>query len=167
MVFINYVVVYKNRVTVYINRVAVYTNNRLVDPYRKDKYFFLSCQTFLRFSLPACNFFVSLPTFLDIKHFLMNQNECVNLLQSSSDVLRKEYGIISLRLFGSMARGEQTDSSDVDIFVDTQTPNPFVLMNAKDYLTKIMKRPVDIIRNHKNLNPRLRRRIERDGILVF
>ena len=97
----------------------------------------------------------------------MNQNECVNLLQSSSDVLRKEYGIISLRLFGSMARGEQTDSSDVDIFVDTQTPNPFVLMNAKDYLTKIMKRPVDIIRNHKNLNPRLRRRIERDGILVF
>ena len=82
-------------------------------------------------------------------------------------MLKKEYGITSLRLFGSIARGEQRESSDVDVFVDTQSPNPFILMEAKDYLTKVMKRPVDIIRNHKNLNPRLMRRIERDGITVF
>ena len=82
-------------------------------------------------------------------------------------MLEKEYGITSLRLFGSIARGEQRESSDVDVFVDTQSPNPFILMEAKDYLTKVMKRPVDIIRNHKNLNPRLMRRIERDGITVF
>ena len=82
-------------------------------------------------------------------------------------MLKKEYGIISLRLFGSMARDEQKETSDVDVFVDTQSPNPFILMEAKDYLTGVLKRPVDIVRNHKNLNPRLRRRIERDGITVF
>ena len=82
-------------------------------------------------------------------------------------MLKKEYGITTLRLFGSMARGEQNETSDVDVFVDTQTPNPFILMEAKDYLSEVLKRPVDIVRNHKNLNPRLRRRIERDGITVF
>lgn len=97
----------------------------------------------------------------------MNQNECISKLQSVSNVLNTEYGITSLRLFGSVARGEQKESSDVDVFVDTKTPNPFILMEAKEYLSKIVNRPVDIIRNHKNLNPRLRRRIERDGILVF
>ena len=97
----------------------------------------------------------------------MTRNECVNLLRQCSATLQQEYGIISLCLFGSMARDEQTDNSDVDVFVDTQTPNPFTLMNAKDYLEHTMQRPVDIIRNHKNLNPRLRKRIERDRVLVF
>ncbi len=97
----------------------------------------------------------------------MDTNECISQLLLSSETLKKQFGITSLRLFGSMARGEQRESSDVDVFVDTQSPNPFILMEAKDYLTKVMKRPVDIIRNHKNLNPRLRKRIERDGIVIF
>jgi predicted nucleotidyltransferase len=70
-------------------------------------------------------------------------------------------------LFGSTARDDQRDSSDVDIFVETLTPNPFLLMEAKEYLEKSTGRSVDIIRNHRNLNPRLKKRIERDGITVF
>ena len=59
------------------------------------------------------------------------------------------------------------ESSDVDAFVDTETPNPFLLMDAKEFLERLVGRSVDIIRNHKNLNPRLRSRIERDGVAVF
>ena len=97
----------------------------------------------------------------------MNRNECISLLRLSSDVLKNEYGITSLRLFGSVARNEQNDASDVDVLVETQTPNPFILIAAKDYLTQVMGCPVDIIRSHRNLNPRLKRRIERDGVTVF
>jgi predicted nucleotidyltransferase len=93
--------------------------------------------------------------------------EYIDLISAHAGELRSQYGIRSLRLFGSVSRGEQTENSDVDIFVDTQTPNPFILMEAKDFLANVMQRPVDIIRNHKNLNPRLRSRIERDGIVVF
>lgn len=53
---------------------------------------------------------------------------------SCRDTLRNDYGITSLRLFGSTARDDQRDSSDVDIFVETLTPNPFLLMEAKEYL---------------------------------
>lgn len=97
----------------------------------------------------------------------MTRNECVYLLLSCRDKLMKDYGILSMRLFGSMARDEENERSDVDVFVDTETPNPFLLMQAKDYLEAAVGRSVDVVRNHRNLNPRLRSRIERDGVLVF
>ena len=97
----------------------------------------------------------------------MTREECINLLANCTETLKKEYGITSLSLFGSMARGEQNDESDVDVYVETLTPNPFILMDAKDYLRKVTNRPVDIVRNHRNLNPRLKRRIEKDAVVVF
>ena len=97
----------------------------------------------------------------------MSKTDYIDLLQSYSSTLRNDYGIKSLRLFGSVARGEEHEGSDVDVFVETETPNPFVLMDAKDFLEQVFRRSVDIVRNHKNLNPRLRNRIERDGITVF
>ena len=97
----------------------------------------------------------------------MSRKECIDILKTCSETLRREYGITSLRLFGSTARDEQKDVSDVDVFVETLTPNPFLLMEAKEYLEKSTGRPVDVIRNHRNLNPRLKKRIERDGVTVF
>ncbi|GEM_PF-262923 len=97
----------------------------------------------------------------------ISQQNCIEKLQSCHYILRKDYGIISLRLFGSLARNEHKGDSDIDIFVETETPNPFLLMEAKDYLEKSIGRPVDIVRNHRNLNPRLKKRIDRDGITVF
>ena len=97
----------------------------------------------------------------------MSRKECIDILRKYSSTLKSEYGITSLRLFGSTARDEQKEDSDADVFVETLTPNPFLLMEAKDFLEKSTGRPFDIVRNHRNLNPRLRKRIERDGITVF
>ena len=97
----------------------------------------------------------------------MSRKECIDILKTCSETLRREYGITSLRLFGSTARDEQKDGSDVDVFVETLTPNPFLLIEAKEYLEKSTGRSVDVIRNHCNLNPRLKKRIERDGVTIF
>ena len=97
----------------------------------------------------------------------MSRKECIDILKTCSETLRREYGITSLRLFGSTARDEQKAGSDVDVFVETLTPNPFLLMEAKEYLEKSTGRSVDVIRNHCNLNPRLKKRIERDGVTIF
>ena len=97
----------------------------------------------------------------------MSRKECIDILKTCSETLRRKYGITSLRLFGSTARDEQKEGSDVDVFVETLTPNPFLLMEAKEYLEKSTGRSVDVIRNHCNLNPRLKKRIERDGVTIF
>ena len=97
----------------------------------------------------------------------MGKDECIKLLKKYMTILKEKYGITSLSLFGSTARGEQTDQSDIDLFVDTQTPNPFLLQDAKEFLEKKTGTSVDIIRNHQNLNPRLKKRILKDGIFIF
>ena len=43
----------------------------------------------------------------------------------------------------------------------------FKLMDAKEFLEKESGSSVDIVRNHQNLNPKLKRRILKDGILIF
>ena len=97
----------------------------------------------------------------------MTKDECIKLLKKCMNILKDKYGITSLSLFGSTARGEQKEGSDIDLFVDTETANPFLLMDAKEFLEKETGTPVDIIRNHQNLNPRLRKRILKDGIFIF
>ena len=97
----------------------------------------------------------------------MTKDECVVLLKRYMNILKSKYGITSLSLFGSTARGDQKVGSDIDLFVDTETPNPFLLMDAKEFLEKETGTPVDIVRNHQNLNPRLRKRIIKDGIFIF
>jgi hypothetical protein len=57
-----------------------------------------------------------------------------------------QYGIISLGVFGSVARGEIRDNSDVDICVTTRTPDPFVLVHIKDDIERRLQRHVDIVR---------------------
>ena len=97
----------------------------------------------------------------------MTKDECVNLLKKYTDILKNKYGITSLSLFGSTARGDQKENSDIDLFVDTETPNPFLLMDAKGFLEDAIGSSVDIVRNHQNLNPRLRKRILKDGLFIF
>ena len=89
------------------------------------------------------------------------------LLKKNKTILKDKYGITSLSLFGSTARGEQTDISDIDLFVETQTANPFLLQDAKEFLEKEMGTSVDTIRNHEDLNPRLRKRILKDRVTIF
>ena len=101
------------------------------------------------------------------KNGYMTKDECIKLLKKCMNILKDKYGITSLSLFGSTARGEQKEGSDIDLFVDTETANPFLLMDAKEFLEKETGTPVDIIRNHQNLNPRLRKRILKDGIFIF
>ena len=86
----------------------------------------------------------------------MTKDECITLLKKYTVILKEKYGITSLSLFGSTARDEQKEGSDIDLFVDTEIPNPFLLMDAKGFLEDATGSSVDIIRNHQNLNPRLR-----------
>lgn len=97
----------------------------------------------------------------------MTKDDCISLLKKYMNILKDKYGITSLSLFGSTARGEQTANSDIDLFVDTKTANPFLLMDAKEFLENETGSSVDIVRNHQNLNPRLKKRILKDGIFIF
>jgi predicted nucleotidyltransferase len=77
-------------------------------------------------------------------------------------------GATSLYLFGSAARGEARDDSDVDLFVDYD-PDRFSfveLIRLRERLTQILGRPADLT-TREGLHPLLRRDIEAEAIKVL
>lgn len=80
--------------------------------------------------------------------------------------LKEQFGVRSFRLFGSVARGEQTEDSDVDVCVE-MAPDMYLLVALKQFLEKLLGCSVDVIRMHRNMNKLLLKQIEKDGIYVF
>ena len=90
----------------------------------------------------------------------------IDLISAHSDELRSQFGIRTLRLFGSVSRGEQREDSDVDICVDMD-PSLYLLVRLKRFLEQLLQCTVDVVRMHKHINPYLLDNIERDGIYVI
>ena len=97
---------------------------------------------------------------------MKSTKEYITLLKEHAPILRSRYGMTSLSLFGSVARGEQTEDSDVDVLVD-MPPTLRAVGGANDYLESVLGCHVDMIRNHKRLTPFFKKQIERDGISIF
>ena len=97
---------------------------------------------------------------------MKTREEYIALIASHAEELQNTFGITSLRLFGSVARNEHHEGSDVDVFVE-MPPKFFLVVRLKAYLEELLDNPVDIIRKHQHLNPILLKEIERDGIEVI
>lgn len=78
----------------------------------------------------------------------------------------EEYGLRSLGIFGSFARGEATDDSDVDIVFETATPNLFRTARMKQELEALLARDIDVVRLREDMNPSLRKRIVEEAHYV-
>jgi uncharacterized protein len=78
----------------------------------------------------------------------MNPQNRVSILQTikkEKPYLRERYGVESLALFGSFARGDAEESSDIDIAVTLSKPLGFAFFQLADYLESKLDRKVDLI----------------------
>ncbi len=80
----------------------------------------------------------------------------------------KQLGVEHLYLFGSTARGEAREDSDVDLFFDHPVGSLglFELMDVKAAAARILGRKTDIM-TRRSLHPVLRERIEASALQVF
>ncbi len=97
---------------------------------------------------------------------MIDKIECIKTLKTCKDVVAQRFGVHSMRLFGSVARNEQNESSDVDICVEME-PSLLRRSGLKIYLEDLLKCKVDVLRIHNNMNKYLAQQIEQDGILIF
>ena len=97
---------------------------------------------------------------------MSDREQCIELLTQASPYIRKEFGVRSMCMFGSMARGEERAESDVDIFVD-MPPKALKVVALKQYLQTLLGRAVDVIRSHAHIDPYLTNEINRDGIAII
>jgi hypothetical protein len=96
----------------------------------------------------------------------MSRDEIIAFLHDFKVRYGDRYGIVSLGVFGSVARGEIGPDSDVDIYVTTKTPDPFALAHVREDIESRLSRRVDVVRLRERMNPHLKRRIEEEGINV-
>jgi uncharacterized protein len=97
----------------------------------------------------------------------MKREEAIIRLKEHETELRR-LGVKHLYLFGSTARGEATDSSDVDLFFDYEKGKfgLFELMDVKEYTAGILGHPTDIM-TRDSLHKALREQIEATALSVF
>ncbi|MBU1181485.1 MAG: nucleotidyltransferase domain-containing protein [Proteobacteria bacterium] len=96
----------------------------------------------------------------------MDKNQIISILREYKNNFAEKYGIISIGVFGSVARDQSNDDSDIDICIKTVSPNPFFLVHIKEDIEKRVNRRVDIVRIGNKMNPALKSRIEKDGVYV-
>lgn len=94
---------------------------------------------------------------------MKSSQEYIDLIRGHLSELRERFGITSVRLFGSVARGEHHEGSDIDLFV-VMPPKFYNYIEATQYLEEILGCKVDLISDHSHLRPFFKQQIERDGI---
>ncbi len=72
------------------------------------------------------------------------KDEILKILEQEKTVLR-QYGIRRLGLFGSYARGEVTDQSDLDFVVEFERKTFGAYMDLREFLEKRFNCPVDLV----------------------
>ena len=95
-----------------------------------------------------------------------NQEHIINYISRHKTEFEKKFGVSKIGLFGSIARGEATAGSDIDILVELKKPDLFSLIGIKQSIEEAFGIGVDIVRIRDNMNAALRKRIERDAIYV-
>ena len=94
-------------------------------------------------------------------------------MKTTAEILRdykarsaEKYGIETLGLFGSVARGEQNEKSDIDVFIKLRKTSYYTLMDIKDDLEQVFRQKVDLITLHETMRALFRRKIEQDAIYL-
>ena len=71
--------------------------------------------------------------------------EIKNILAEYEEELRSKFHVKKLGIFGSYARNEQRENSDVDIMVDFEGPIGLEFVDLADYLEAILGVTVDLV----------------------
>lgn len=96
----------------------------------------------------------------------MNRAAILKKLNQHSGEILERFGAKHLSLFGSAARDELRDESDIDVLVEFERAATYDgYFNLKEFLEQLLGRRVDLV-TEKGLKPRARRHVEKDLIRV-
>lgn len=82
-----------------------------------------------------------------IENQMNRLKEIQNRLHRNKALLSSKFKVKNIGVFGSFARGEQGEQSDIDIMVELDEPIGWDFVELKEYLETILERPVDLVTN--------------------
>ena len=96
----------------------------------------------------------------------MTRDEVLKVLRAHKATLAQRFGVTDLVLFGSVARDQASEDSDIDILVRFDGPATSKgYFGTQFYLEDLLGRSVDLV-THKALRAELRPYVEREAVHV-
>lgn len=96
----------------------------------------------------------------------MNRAEVLDLLRTHKPTLEQRYGVTKLALFGSFARDQATEKSDIDILVHFDGPaTSKTYFGVQFYIEDLLEHQVDLV-TEKALRDEFRTYVEREAVSV-
>ena len=95
---------------------------------------------------------------------IMKKKEIIEILRQYKKEAAGRYGIVDIGVFGSVARGEAEEDSDVDVVIRIVKPDLFMLVGIKNELEERLLRPVDVVTYRENMNTFLKKRIDGEAV---
>lgn len=97
---------------------------------------------------------------------MKTKEEYIKLIRNKIPILKEKYEVTGLTLFGSVARGDNKEDSDIDLLVE-MPPKLFQVCALNDYFEELLNVKVDLIRKHSHMSNRFLREVNKDGIAIF
>lgn len=93
-------------------------------------------------------------------------SEYISMLKAYLPICSSKYGVSRMGIFGSVARNQQHEGSDIDIYVEGNLHGMFVMGSIKAELEELLGVPVDLVRLREGMNPMLLQQIKKEGLYV-
>ena len=94
----------------------------------------------------------------------MTKNEILNELSKNKSYIKENFEVDKIGLFGSYAKGKQTEDSDIDIYVEFKHKTFDNLAGLWNYLEELYHKKIDLYHKHKNNNQVIISNIQKDVI---
>ena len=96
---------------------------------------------------------------------MKSREEVMNILRQARHDLQARFSITRIALFGSYARGDQHEGSDVDLLVDVDPSIGLKLISLAEELERLLGEPVELV-SSRAVGPRMKPVLEADCVEV-
>ncbi|MBO8182728.1 MAG: nucleotidyltransferase family protein [Archaeoglobus sp.] len=76
---------------------------------------------------------------------MKNLEEVIQILKENDRILKERFKIKSIGVFGSVTKGEQKETSDVDVIVEFYEPVGWEIVDLKEFLEELLGVRVDVV----------------------
>ena len=96
----------------------------------------------------------------------LNREDVLDLLRQHKPIMKERFGVSEISLYGSFARDEATEDSDIDVVVKFDgSPSARSYFGAQFYIEDLSGRKVDLARRHE-LREEILPNVDKDLISV-
>ncbi len=94
----------------------------------------------------------------------MTKDDILNELSKNKSYIEQNFEVDKIGLFGSYAKGKQTEDSDIDIYVEFKHKTFDNLAGLWNYLEELYHKKIDLFHKHKHNNQVIISNIQKDVI---